>query len=461
MDTAYNTYGNNAMGIGLGDAGLNNTIQMAGQSANNVIQMADRIGIEMVDRNVEKSFGGNTRSSAIKKAKFTPSSKYNIEFKYSNFVKSSRQNSATKMPDNVVNIDDYRKPIATENNLDGPSLTCQRLNEKINSKTNQLEDEVRLSTNVIDMNKHIFAGSCKPIKMNGRSITNSELNRKNLEKYYGKPVESHIDRNTGIDVSSIDNQEVTESVNDAFKIPTMPLNDTFQVSPMELNSKIVETADTIVDSSSDVLSDMEMKQSIELPDKKMDVTSEYNVDALFKDTNNTDFQLPSIDSLKKDSISVGLDTSYNEESGMRKTNNSDIESAKENIRAYISNTNSREGLEKFRAVLDDALKTSHNLANVIGTTETELVDTEKQHEQLNKETEQYFEKLMENYEEIKERNKKMQQKYEQLEETLSMRRQDIEEGLKRREEVLGLLDMVGGNIQNNPSTNQGRRGKSA
>ena len=446
MDTAYNTYGNNAMGMGLADAGLNNTVQMeANQSVNNVISITDRIGINMVDRDVERSLGGDTRSSATKKAKFTPSSKSNIEGKYLDYVKNNRQNNAKKVTDNVVSIDEYRKPIATESVYSNvPSATCQRLSERIDPKTNQLERTITLHASIIGMNKHIFANSCKPIKVNNRSITNCKLNSENLEKYYGKP----------------------------FKMPTMPLNDTFQLPSMELNEG---TGKTIVKPSSDVLSDMEMTQPIELPDKKLNVTSEYNVDSLFKkDIDTTDFQLPSVDSLKMDSIDVVSDTSYNEVARTEK-NDSEIEISKENIRSYISNANSKEGLEKIRAVLDDALKTSHNLANVLSTKETELVDAEKQKEQLNKENEQLdkqneqvFARLVANCEDIMKRNKEMQEKYEQVEETLSMNRQDIEEGLKRREEQLkyreeiqGLVDMVGSNIPNNVSVSRGRRGKAA
>lgn len=475
MDTAYNTYGNNAMGMGLADAGLNNTVQMeANQSVNNVISITDRIGINMVDRDVERSLGGDTRSSATKKAKFTPSSKSNIEGKYLDYVKNNRQNNAKKVTDNVVSIDEYRKPIATESVYSNvPSATCQRLSERIDPKTNQLERTITLHASIIGMNKHIFANSCKPIKVNNRSITNCKLNSENLEKYYGKPVESiQTNRNNDIDVASVDKKEVTESVNDAFKMPTMPLNDTFQLPSMELNEG---TGKTIVKPSSDVLSDMEMTQPIELPDKKLNVTSEYNVDSLFKkDIDTTDFQLPSVDSLKMDSIDVVSDTSYNEVARTEK-NDSEIEISKENIRSYISNANSKEGLEKIRAVLDDALKTSHNLANVLSTKETELVDAEKQKEQLNKENEQLdkqneqvFARLVANCEDIMKRNKEMQEKYEQVEETLSMNRQDIEEGLKRREEQLkyreeiqGLVDMVGSNIPNNVSVSRGRRGKAA
>ncbi len=326
------------------------------------------------------------------------------------------------------------------------------------------------------MNKHIFANSCKPIKVNNRSITNCILNSGNLEKYYGKPVESiQINRNNDIDVASVNKKEVTESVNDAFKMPTMPLNDTFQLPSMELNEGIEKTSDTIAKPSSDILSDIEMTQPIELSDEKMNVTSEYNVDSLFKkDINTTDFQLPSVDSLKMDSIDVVSDTSYNEVPRTEK-NDSEIETSKENIKSYISNANSKEGLEKIRAVLDDALKTSHNLANVLSTKETELVDAEKQKEQLNKENEQLdkqneqvFARLVANCEDIMKRNKEMQEKYEQVEETLSMNRQDIEEGLKRREEQLkyreeiqGLVDMVGSNIPNNASVSRSRRGKAA
>ncbi len=140
MDTAYNTYGNNAMGMGLADAGLNNTVQMeANQSVNNVILITDRIGINMVNRNFKRSLGSNTRSSATKKAKFTPSSKHKIEVKYSDYVKNNRQTQAKQMSDNVVSIDEYRKPIATESvHSNVPSATCQRLSEIIDTKTNQI-----------------------------------------------------------------------------------------------------------------------------------------------------------------------------------------------------------------------------------------------------------------------------------------------------------------------------------
>lgn len=454
MDTAYNTYGNNAMGMGLADAGLNNTVQMeANQSVNNVISITDRIGINMVDRDVERSLGGDTRGSATKKAKFTPSSKSNIEGKYLDYVKNNRQNNAKKMPDNVVSIDEYRKPIATESVYSNvPSATCQRLSERIDPKTNQLERTITLHASIIGMNKHIFANSCKPIKVNNRSITNCKLNSENLEKYYGKPVESiQTNRNNDIDVASVDKKEVTESVNDAFKMPTMPLNDTFQLPSMELNEGIGKTADTIVKPSSDVLSDMEMTQPIELPDKKMNVTSEYNVDSLFK--NDTTFQLPSVDSLKTDSIDVVSDVSYGDT--LKKEKKLETQ---ERISDYIDTSNSREGLMKLKEEITKETNEIANLQQVVGTYEPEIISAQQKKASLEDEYKETFKKAQERRKTLVQTRETLDRTRQQMEEDLQKTQTDISNIISDIEQLNAMLEVK---VPSSPTVNRGRRGKAA
>lgn len=454
MDTAYNTYGNNAMGMGLADAGLNNTVQMeANQSVNNVISITDRIGINMVDRDVERSLGGDTRGSATKKAKFTPSSKSNIEGKYLDYVKNNRQNNAKKMPDNVVSIDEYRKPIATESVYSNvPSATCQRLSERIDPKTNQLERTITLHASIIGMNKHIFANSCKPIKVNNRSITNCKLNSENLEKYYGKPVESiQTNRNNDIDVASVDKKEVTESVNDAFKMPTMPLNDTFQLPSMELNEGIGKTADTIVKPSSDVLSDMEMTQPIELPDKKMNVTSEYNVDSLFK--NDTTFQLPSVDSLKTDSIDVVSDVSYGDT--LKKEKKLETQGR---ISDYIDTSNSREGLMKLKEEITKETNEIANLQQVVGTYEPEIISAQQKKASLEDEYKETFKKAQERRKTLVQTRETLDRTRQQMEEDLQKTQTDISNIISDIEQLNAMLEVK---VPSSPTVNRGRRGKAA
>lgn len=452
MDTAYNTYGNNAMEMGLATAGPNNTVQtVTNQLANNVIAIADKIGINMVDRDVERSLGGDTRGGTTKKAKFTPSSKSKIELKYSDYVISSRQNKVKEMTDNVVNIDEYRKPIATEN---VPSLTCQRLSERVNPKTNQLEKTVTLHNNVIDMSKHIFTNSCKPIKVNNRSITNCLSNRASLEKYYGKPVESvHTDSNSAIDVSNFDNKEVTESVNDAFRMSSSPLSDTFQVPSVELNSNMEKTVNTITEPSSDDLSDMERKP-IEPSDKKIDATSEYNVDALFKkDVDTTNFQFPSVDSLKTDSIDVVDDISNNDIPKKVETS-----ATQERINDYIDTSNSRAGLMKLKEEITKETKEIANLQQVVGTYEPEIISAQKKKASLQDMFEETFKKAQERRESLVQTRETLDRTRQQMEEDLQKTQTDISNIMSDIEQLNAMLDVK---VPTNPSANRGKRGKAA
>lgn len=457
MDTAYNIYGNNAMGIGLANTGFDNTVQMASNSApaSNVIALADRIGIHMVDRDVERSFGGDARNSRTKKAKFTPSSKSKIGLKYLEYVKSNRQDSAKQVSNDVVGIGEYQNPIATENeSLTSPSVTCQSLSERIVPKTNQLEKMVTLHANVIGMDKNLFANSCKPIKVNGRSFTNCLSNREKLEKYYGKPVENiQTERNDSIDVSSIDNQEVGESVNDAFTMSSLPLNDTIQMPALGLNNNNIEkTVDTITEPSGNIISDIETQQTVELPEKKINATSEYNVDSLFKkDVDTTKFQMPPIDSLKTDSIDSTDKDLYNKEKDEK------MRASEKRLNDYIDATSSQDSLAQLRNAITNEAKRTANLQQVVGTQRAEIIDLEKEKEELNRKKLEIAKKANERYQSFVKTNEDLNRTRQEMEKSLEKTRTDISDIMGQIEAYESMLDVK----VPDTSTNRGRRGKVA
>lgn len=454
MDTAYNIYGNNAMGFTT--TSLNNTMQpIPNQSVSNVIEMTNGIGINMVNRDFKRSLGGDTRSSATKKAKFTPSSKYKIEVKYSDYVKNDSLNNAKKMSDNVVSIDEYRKPIATESvHSNAPSAICQSLSEKIDPKTNQLERTITLHANVIGMNNHIFSNSCKPIKVNSRSITNCILNSENLEKYYGKPVESvQTNRNNDIDIANVDKKEVTASVSDAFKMPTMSLNDTFQLPSMELNSSIEKSSDTI-EVSKNALFDEEMQQSAELPDKKINVTNEYNVDSLFKkDVDTTNFQMPSVDSLKADSIDMMSEVTYKEEPKKER-----LTTTEKRVSDYIDSTSSQDSLAKLKDAITEEAKKTADLQQVVGTHKAEIIDLEKEKEKLYQKKLEFEEKAKERYQSFVKTNETLARTRQEMEESLQKTQTDISNIMSEIEAYASMLEVK---VPHDTPTSRGRRGKAA
>lgn len=455
MDTAYNIYGNNTMGIGLANAGLDNTVQTSqNELANNVIEIANRIGINMVDRDVERSFGGDARNSRTKKAKFTPSSKSKIGLKYLDYVKNNRQDSVKQVSNDVVGIGEYQNPVATENeSLASPSVTCQNLSERIVPKTKQLEKVVTLHANVIGMDKNLFANSCKPIKVNSRSIANCLSNREVLERYFGKPVENiQAERNDSIDVSSIDNRGIGESVNDAFTMSSLPLNDTIQMPAMGLNNNIEKPVDNITEPSGNILSDIEMQQTMELPEKKRNATSEYNVDSLFKkDVDITKFQMPPVDSLKTDSMDSTDKDLYNMEKDEK------MRASEKRLNDYIDATSSQDSLAQLRNAITNEAKRTANLQQVVGTQRAEIIDLEKEKEELNRKKQEIAKKAKERYQSFVKTNETLDRTRQEMKESLQKTRTDISDIMSQIEAYESMLDVK----VPDASANKGRRGKAA